>query len=236
MASTPHHHRFFGRTLARCQALQILFQAEACDRAVDDVLAGDYVISQGPLDEYAERLARGVGEHVLELDDVLSNTARNWSLSRMSSTDRNLLRIALYEILHVDEVDPSVAISECVELAKGFGSSDDSSRFVNGVLGSVMKQIDAGVDVAGEARRRVAAEYGLEGEGEAAAQDAAATDAPVDDADADADDVPADAAAGADVAADDEAPADVATGADVPARPIDAPTPDAPAPDADERV
>ena len=160
MPSMPHHHRFFGRTLARCQALQVLFQAEACDRAVDDVLAGDYALSQGPLDEYGERLARGAGEHILELDYVLSSTARNWSLSRMSSTDRNLLRIALYEILYVDEVDPSVAISECVELAKAFGSSDESSRFVNGVLGSIVSEIEAGTDVAGEAQRHVAAEYG----------------------------------------------------------------------------
>lgn len=156
----PSSFRFGGRTLARCQALQILFQAEACDRSVDDVLSGDYILSKGPLDEYGERLARGVGSHLPELDAVLSGAARNWSLSRMSSTDRNLLRLALYELLYVDEVEAAVSISECVELAKAFGSSDESSRFVNGILGRIQSEIEAGVDVVEEGRRREAEEAG----------------------------------------------------------------------------
>lgn len=156
----PSSFRFGGRTLARCQALQILFQAEACDRSVDDVLSGDYILSKGPLDEYGELLARGVGSHLPELDAVLSGAARNWSLSRMSSTDRNLLRLALYELLYVDEVEAAVSISECVELAKAFGSSDESSRFVNGILGRIQSEIEAGVDVVEEGRRREAEEAG----------------------------------------------------------------------------
>lgn len=156
----PSSFRFGGRTLARCQALQILFQAEACDRSVDDVLSGDFILSKGPLGEFGERLARGVGSHLPELDAVLSGAARNWSLSRMSSTDRNLLRLALYELLYVDEVEAAVSISECVELAKAFGSSDESSRFVNGILGRIQSEIEAGVDVVEEGRRREAEEAG----------------------------------------------------------------------------
>ncbi len=155
MSSSSH---LYGRTLARCQALQLLFQAEACDRPVADVLAGDYVLSDGPLDEYAEQVARGCGERILELDAVLAGAARNWAISRMSATDRNLLRISLYEILYVDEVDKAVSIDECVELAKAFGGSDESSRFVNGVLGRIAADIDAGVDVVEAARQRELAE------------------------------------------------------------------------------
>lgn len=155
MSSNSHLH---GRTLARCQALQLLFQAEACDRPVNDVLAGDYVLSDGPLDEYAEQVARGCGERILELDAVLAGAARNWAISRMSATDRNLLRISLYEILYVDEVDKAVSIDECVELAKAFGGSDESSRFVNGVLGRIAADIEAGVDVVEVARQRELAE------------------------------------------------------------------------------
>lgn len=135
------------RTLARCQALQLLFQAEACGRSVDDVLASDYVLSEGPLLDYAEQLARGTASRLSDLDAVLTRAARNWSLGRMSATDRNLLRLALYEILYVKDVDPAVSINECVELAKAFGSSDESSRFVNGILGSVVSDITNGVDV-----------------------------------------------------------------------------------------
>lgn len=126
------------RTQARCQALQILFQAEATERSVDDVLAGEYALSDGPLLSYAEQLARGCGSKLTELDATLEAAAHNWSLSRMSATDRNLLRIALYEIEYVGDVDPAISISECVELAKAFGSSDESSRFVNGILGRVV--------------------------------------------------------------------------------------------------
>lgn len=147
--------RIYGRTLARCQALQLMFQAEASGRSVADVLAGDYVLSEGPLDEYGEQVARGCDEHKAELDRVLSGAAHNWSLSRMSATDRNLLRIALYETLFVDEVDRAVAIDECVELAKAFGSSDESSRFVNGVLGRIAKDLDEGIDVIEAARDNV---------------------------------------------------------------------------------
>ena len=156
MSSRSHH--IGGRTLARCQALQLMFQAEACGRSVADVLAGEYAVDPGPLDEYGEFLARGADECRTDLDHVLSGATRNWSLSRMSATDRNLLRISLYEMLHNDEVPVSVSIDECVELAKDFGSSDESSRFVNAILGRIAAQLDEGVDVVAVARERAAKE------------------------------------------------------------------------------
>ena len=72
-----------GRTLARSQALQILFQAEALDVPIDDVIEGDYLISKGPLDPYAVELARGAYEHIDEIDSALSAVSRNWTLDRM---------------------------------------------------------------------------------------------------------------------------------------------------------
>ena len=149
--------RLAGRTLARCQALQLLFQAEVTGRAVSDVLDGDYVLSKGPLDEYGREIALGTYEHEAELDSVLSHAAHNWSLSRMSGVDRNLLRLSLYEMLYVEEVQTPVVISECVELAKAFGSSDESSRFVNGVLGRIATDVANGKDVV-EAARKLDAE------------------------------------------------------------------------------
>lgn len=155
---SSNHKHIGGRTLSRCNALQLLFQAEACGRSVADVLSGEYALSEGPLDEYGELLARCTDEHLADIDAVLSGATRNWSLSRVSATDRNLLRIALYEMLFVDEVAPAVAIDECVELAKAFGSSEESNHFVNGVLGRIQADIDAGVDVVAQAREREAAE------------------------------------------------------------------------------
>ena len=142
---------FGGRTLARSQALQLLFQAEANSRAVLDVLDGEYALSQGPLDDYARRLALGADERRPDLDAVIAARSTGWSVPRMNAVDRNLLRLALYEMLYVDEVDIAVTIDECVELAKAYGT-DESSRFVNGILGRVTDDLEAGVDVVAAAR------------------------------------------------------------------------------------
>ncbi len=150
---------FGGRTLARSQALQLLFQAEANARAVLDVLDGEYALSQGPLDDYARRLALGADERRPELDAVIAARSKGWSVARMNAVDRNLLRLALYEMLYVDEVDVAVTIDECVELAKAYGT-DESSRFVNGILGRVADDLEAGVDVVAATREQTAADDG----------------------------------------------------------------------------
>jgi N utilization substance protein B len=148
--------KFGERTWARSQALQILFQAEAVGRKVSDVLAGDYAISEGPLLEYAVEVAGNVADHRDVIDHLLGlKTESNWSLDRLNGVDRNILRIALAEMLFEDEVDTPIAINEAVVLAKAFGS-DDSGTFVNGVLGSVARDIDAGIDVVGLAEEALA--------------------------------------------------------------------------------
>ena len=119
-----------GRTLARSQALQILFQAEALDLSVDTVLAGDYLISKGPLDAYAVELARGCHDNIDRIDYALKSVSMNWSLYRMPGTDRNLLRLAVYEMRFLTgdaAIDDAVIINEAVEIAKAYGT-DESSR------------------------------------------------------------------------------------------------------------
>lgn len=162
---------FGGRRLARAQALQLLFQAEVNSRSVLAVLDDDFALSQGPLDDYARRVALGVDEKRPDLDAVLSLRSTGWSLSRMNGVDRNLLRMALYEMLYVDEVDQAVAIDECVELAKAFGT-DESSHFVNGVLGRVADDLDEGIDVV---------EVALATARERAAEEAEKDEGPADD-------------------------------------------------------
>ena len=132
--------RFHGRTLARSQALQLLFQAEATDRSVDEVLAGAYALSDDDsLDEFGRELALGADAMREELDGIITRLSTNWSVDRMPSVDRNLLRLAMYEMLEVDEVAVAVTIDESVELAKAYGT-DESSRFVNGLLGRAAKE------------------------------------------------------------------------------------------------
>lgn len=141
---------FGGRTLARSQALQLLFQAEVNLRSVEEVLTGEYALSEGPLDEYGRALALGADSRRHDLDAIISQRSTRWALGRMNAVDRNLLRLALYEMLDVDEVDVAVTIDECVELAKAYGT-DESSRFVNGLLGRVADDLDAGIDVVARA-------------------------------------------------------------------------------------
>lgn len=138
--------QFFGRTLARSQALQILFQAEQTDRMVSEVLAGEYVLSEGPLDAYAKQLACGTDGIRDALDAILRAYSREWSVSRMPSVDRNLLRLSLYEMLEVPDVDVAVTINEVVELARAYGG-DESPRFINGILGRVAADMAEGKDI-----------------------------------------------------------------------------------------
>ena len=129
-----------GRTLARSQALQLLFQAEATDSPLERVLEGDFLISKGPLDPYALELCRGAYEHIDRIDCALRSVAKNWDLMRMPGADRNLLRIAVYEMrfLTDEEVSEAIVINEAVELAKAYGT-DQSASFVNGVLGKIAR-------------------------------------------------------------------------------------------------
>ena len=149
--------RFRGRTLARSQALQLLYQAELTGRTVEGVLSGPFVVAlddgevvPAELDDYARELALGCDEIRPQLDALIASLSRNWTLTRMPSVDRNLLRLAIFEMLCVDEVAVAVTIDESVELAKAFGT-DESSRFINGLLGRVADQIDDGVDVLAKA-------------------------------------------------------------------------------------
>lgn len=144
--------RFGGRTLARAQALQLLFQADVNNRTVEEVLSGDYAISDGPLDPYGQELALGVDSHRYAIDAVIRASSASWSLSRMPVVDRNILRLALYEMIEEDDITVAVAIDEAVELAKAFGT-DESPRFINGVLGSIAADVNAGVDVYEKARQ-----------------------------------------------------------------------------------
>ncbi len=137
-----HKNHFFGRTRARSQALQLLFQAEATERSVQEVLDDAYALSDDePLDDFGRLLALGADEHRQEADSIIGRSSTNWTVERMPSVDRNLLRLAVYEMLYVDEVATAVTIDESVELAKAYGT-DESSRFVNGLLGRVAQEIE----------------------------------------------------------------------------------------------
>lgn len=131
------------RTRARRAAVQVLYTGEIRGESPSAVAEQDaQVIDEGPLPEYAMRLVQGWEAHRAGIDERLASTSENWSLARMPIVDRSILRIAVYEMLYVDDVPTSVAINEAVELAKEFGAEDESPRFVNGVLGRISKAME----------------------------------------------------------------------------------------------
>ena len=91
---------------------------------------------------FAERLVRGVRDNLLDLDAVIHRYAPAWPVSQLSAVDRNVLRIALFELLFHQQTPVKSAVNEAVELAKMFGS-ESSARFTNGVLGSVIADLEA---------------------------------------------------------------------------------------------
>ncbi|HEY6581751.1 MAG TPA: transcription antitermination factor NusB [Rubrobacter sp.] len=120
------------RRTARKQAFLNLYQSDVNDSVLDATIAR-WQEYRGELDEYAIRLARGVEEEQEHLDAVLSEVSEGWPVHRMSAIDRTILRLALYEMLYVDDVPPEVAVNEAIELATGF-SGEEAPSFVGGVL------------------------------------------------------------------------------------------------------
>lgn len=89
---------------------------------------------------FADPLIQGVLEHRAEIDAVIVKHARNWSLERMAAVDRNILRLAVFEMLHREDIPPVVSINEAVDIAKKF-STHDSGKFVNGILDKVKGEL-----------------------------------------------------------------------------------------------
>lgn len=128
------------RRAAREVALRALFQVDVGRSRPERALEYNVQEMGLPADDvpFARRLVEGTLAHMDEVDQLIKEYAVNWSIDRMAKTDRNILRMAIYELLYEEDVPGSVTINEAVELAKTYGDAD-SSRFVNGILGAVLK-------------------------------------------------------------------------------------------------
>ncbi|MDX6380553.1 MAG: transcription antitermination protein NusB [Rubrobacteraceae bacterium] len=120
------------RRTARKNAFLALYQSDVTGRPMTEILER-WRSYRGELDEHAEKLTLAVEREKEALDELLGEVAVGWPVHRMSAIDRTILRLALYEMLHVEDVPAEVAINEAIELARGF-SSDEAPQFVGGVL------------------------------------------------------------------------------------------------------
>jgi len=124
------------RRKARKRALDFLYEADIrgataltllSERPAEELSQGDYV----------RELLVGVEEHLLKIDELIATYAQGWDMDRMPAIDRNILRIALFEILWLSNLDDEIAVSEAVEIATEL-STDDSAKYINGVLGRIV--------------------------------------------------------------------------------------------------
>jgi transcription antitermination protein NusB len=136
--------RLGARTSARQRALEILYQADLLEQPIATVLARELDDPQRARpDPYTIELVSGVERRLDEVDERIEAAAERWSLDRMPLVDRNLLRLATFELLSSAEVPTAVVLDEAIRLAKLL-STEDSSRFVNGVLGRIARETRGG--------------------------------------------------------------------------------------------
>ncbi|MEQ1891595.1 MAG: transcription antitermination factor NusB [Planctomycetota bacterium] len=129
------------RTRARELALQFLYQVDLRGRQILPE-AKDFFRAEEEdktAREFAAQLVDGVIEHADEIDTVIKDVAENWEIARMAVIDRNVLRMATYELLHCADIPPKVAINEAIELGKRF-STQNSGKFINGVLDKIKER------------------------------------------------------------------------------------------------
>lgn len=135
--------RLHERTAARRMAAQILYSGQVRNKPALELLeSGEISCLDGSVSDYTYSLVKGVEENIDQLDSELSESSRNWAIGRMPIMDLAILRIALYEMLFVDQVPISVSINEAVEMAKEFGGDDDSPKFINGILGNIARKME----------------------------------------------------------------------------------------------
>ncbi|HCP72582.1 MAG: N utilization substance protein B [Actinobacteria bacterium BACL4 MAG-120820-bin23] len=129
------------RGKARKRALDFLYEAEIKKISAMSLFSArdSSELSQEP---YVKVLLSGVEEHIQKIDELINTYAQDWDMDRMPAIDRNILRIAIFEILWVAEIDLRIACDQAVELAKSL-STDESSKYINGVLGRIIKLKDS---------------------------------------------------------------------------------------------
>ncbi len=128
------------RTRAREYALKILYQIDITKETYQDVCDNFWVDIkiEKVIREFAERIVNGTMETIVHIDETITRYAANWQIKRMAVVDRNILRLATYELLFLQDIPPKVSINEAVEIAKKYGDIE-SGKFVNGILDKINK-------------------------------------------------------------------------------------------------
>lgn len=128
------------RSKARKQALDLLYESDIRGTDLLLLLQSREVVEEGPdarpIREYTRSLVEGIYEHKRKIDELISTYAQGWDMDRLPAVDRNILRLGIYEVLWIENLDDGIVIDEALSLAKDL-STDDSAGFIHGVLGRI---------------------------------------------------------------------------------------------------
>ncbi len=130
------------RRKAREETLRILYRLEFDNKPLEETL--DQYWENKKTDqaarEYSSWLVNGIISHLKKIDTIIQNASEHWRLSRMALIDRNILRMAVFELLYEENIEPAVVINEAIEIAKAY-SGEEAATFVNGVLDAIRKNL-----------------------------------------------------------------------------------------------
>lgn len=128
------------RRRAREKAIILLYQMDLLGKKPEEIVENDQLVGK-KFDEFSLKLINGVTDNLKEIDKIISSTVQNWSLDRIAVIDRNILRVAIYEMIHEDDIPLKVSVDEAIEIAKNLGQKPDTPKFINGILGKFLSKI-----------------------------------------------------------------------------------------------
>lgn len=125
------------RRKSRENAVILLYQRDLLDKKIDEIIENNLLAGR-KYDQFALKLTKGVDRYRKRIDEMIMDIVENWTLERIAIIDRNILRVAIYEMLYEDDIPLKVSIDEAIEIAKSLGQKEDTPKFINGILGKIL--------------------------------------------------------------------------------------------------
>ena len=129
------------RRKSRENAIIILYQRDLLEKKISEIIESNSLAGK-EYDGFTLKLVNGVEKYKKRIDTMIMDVVKNWSLERIAIIDRNILRIAIYEMLYEDDIPLKVSVDEAIEIAKSLGQKEDTPKFINGVLGKILNNLN----------------------------------------------------------------------------------------------
>jgi len=130
------------RRKSRENAIILLYQRDLLEKKIEEIIENNLLAGK-EYDQFTLKLIKGVDKHRKRIDRMIIDVVENWTLERIAIIDRNILRVAIYEMLYEDDIPLKVSVDEAIEIAKSLGQKEDTPKFVNGILGKILDNINS---------------------------------------------------------------------------------------------